>query len=214
MQGLAQILFGFTNVFVVERGEIEPQQGQAPDAGDGFGGQAFTAALHPQQHHPFGGVALEAAVEKGAFALLQPVLQPLEAAHAGELFSLVLETEHAFHVHQLELGAIDFRQVAFVNGAIVANGAANQAAAVVKAEALKVGHQLRQCLLIGAHSMAFTFAGPESGLLTNNRFKLGLCWQAQAKVGGQARQFRRHFQVVADQRQRRAIAVVAQSDVF
>ena len=49
---LADVLFGFSHEFVIDRRGVKFHQGQLPFAGDGAGAHAFATSLHPEDNHP------------------------------------------------------------------------------------------------------------------------------------------------------------------
>src|ERR1700687_519125 len=85
-QSLAQALFGFAYVLIIERPGIEVHQRQFPFAGHGFGAKAFSAALHTGDEYPLGRFKTEflALRREGVAALLQPVAQRGKSRHVGE----------------------------------------------------------------------------------------------------------------------------------
>ena len=96
-QGLTQVALGLAEELVVQAGKVQAQQGQAPQAGHGLGGQALAAALHTDQQHALGQVAT-LAIEKDALALGQPALQVAQAADLGEARGVVLEAQHPLEI--------------------------------------------------------------------------------------------------------------------
>src|ERR1700675_1448329 len=78
-------LFRLAYEFVVHGGGIELHQRQLPFPGYGAGAETLAASLDPENDDPLRRIEaeLEGAVVPRAAALLQPVLQIVEAANAG-----------------------------------------------------------------------------------------------------------------------------------
>ncbi|MCY1430398.1 hypothetical protein D9M71_463470 [compost metagenome] len=111
----------------------------------------------------------------------------------------MLETQHSAEVEQLELGAVQRRQVFLSDRAVVADHVARQQPRLAVAESAQVLHHLVQGAVVGAHAHAAVALAPARGLLADDADQLFLAGQRQGEARGEALDFRRQLERMGNQ---------------
>ena len=201
-------------VLVVQRGEIEAQQRNAPDPGHRARRQTLAAALDTEQQDPFWRVQARPGIVEGAAPARQPFPQTPETADVGEAFGLEFVVEHPFLVEQFVLGLHHPGQIAGIDGAVVEDGLVGETPRLGGGQAGEIVDQQFQRFPIGAYLAARMFLLPASGLFHHDAADGLPIRQTQAHRGGIVAQLLRQIELVTEQDHRAGIGLVVQGDVL
>ena len=210
-QRLTQITLGLAEELVVQAGEIQTQQRQAPESSNRLGRQALATALYADQHHAFRRVQ-ELAFEKAGLTFGQPALEVDQPTDFGEACSVVFEAKHALQIQQLELGLVQLRDVFLGDRAVIADHVARQRACLGMAEAAQVLHHLLQGAVVGTHACAAIAFAPTRRLVTHDAQQLVFRRQRKTETSRETLYFGRQLERMRHQHQRRLVRGLAHGD--
>ena len=215
LEGRPEVALGLAMKFVIQRAEVQAQQGKPENPSRSLCGQALTATLDADEQDALGWIqALGAFLGERQLSLGQPDLEVSKACHIVESCGVVLVGEHTIAVQQLVLRFHDAGDVVRGDRPILIDGISGEALGVRKRQPGEISNEELQGLGIHLDLPLGVLLAVLVDELVNGGLALFGARELHLELGGERLDLGGQLDVVADQQHADPGSGGADGDVF